>query len=665
VLEKIGELDRDAEVRDIRESLGAETRQGSEPLFIRKYRLPIFLAVSIGMFNQLSGINAILDYLNGIFERAGFSKVSSDPQAVAIGSTNLLFTIIAISIIDRVGRKKLLLTGAAGTAACLAGVAAVFASGSHGEMLVWLLVGFIAFFAFSQGAVIWVCISDVFPNLVRAKGQSLGGCTHWIMNALISGVSHPASPVLKPETPMELNGGLMPAAAPFSDGVWYDRKDKLYKLWYQARYDDGFAYAFSEDGLHWKRPDLDILPGTNRILKPTPGYMRNGCTIWLDHEAADPNQRYKFFGYFRAGTGSWPRKRSEPPPDPLEMSHLRTSPDGIHWSEPVLGGPRGDNSGMFYNPFRKMWTFSIRETMRKYGRIRSYREHPDFLTSRWEKKDVHPWMWCDELDLPDPDLGYVPELYKVDCVAHESRMIAFLGIYKGPPNEIAVVHRGFPKTNDLEVAFSRDGLAWERPDRTPFLACSRRPGTWNRGYLHAASGLFLVVGTADLLHRILRHLAEERHGTVRRVEHRPGDAAARRLCVDERPGRGDANGRAADSRNADDTDGDVLRAPPVREREGEGRRAAGGSARPGRASDRALHAGQLRARDVRFDEAAVVWKHGGDLRGLAGKPVRLRFEMTSGELDSYWVSRDESGASRGYVAAGGPGFTGSTDTTGA
>jgi MFS family permease len=105
---------------------------------------------------------------------------------VAIGATNLLFTVFAMSIIDRVGRRTLLLVGAIGTSVCMAGVATIFWQGSHERLLVWLLVGFIASFAFSQGAVIWVYISEVFPTAVRAKGQSLGCSTHWIMNALIS-----------------------------------------------------------------------------------------------------------------------------------------------------------------------------------------------------------------------------------------------------------------------------------------------------------------------------------------------------------------------------------------------------------------------------------------------------------------------------------------------
>jgi MFS transporter, SP family, arabinose:H+ symporter len=96
--------------------------------------------------------------------------------------------MLAMSVIDKIGRKRLLLIGSIGTAACLAGVSAIFSMHQHEDMLVWLLIGYIAFFAVSQGAVIWVYISEVFPNVVRAKGQSLGSSTHWVMNALISGI---------------------------------------------------------------------------------------------------------------------------------------------------------------------------------------------------------------------------------------------------------------------------------------------------------------------------------------------------------------------------------------------------------------------------------------------------------------------------------------------
>jgi sugar porter (SP) family MFS transporter len=185
VLRITGEENYEQELQDIVASIDAEHHAG-ESLFKKTYAYPIFLAVSIAMFNQLSGINAILYYLNTIFAQAGFSKVSSDLQAVAIGATNLLFTMFAMTLIDKVGRKKLLLIGAVGTALCLAGVSYVFLSHSRESLLVWLLVAYIAFFAFSQGAVIWVYIGEVFPNRVRATGQSLGSLTHWLMAGLIT-----------------------------------------------------------------------------------------------------------------------------------------------------------------------------------------------------------------------------------------------------------------------------------------------------------------------------------------------------------------------------------------------------------------------------------------------------------------------------------------------
>jgi len=186
VLEAIGEENIDSELAAMNAAFQLEKQQGQEHLFTARNRLPIFLAVSIAMFNQLAGINAILYYLNDIFARAGFNKVSSDLQAVAIGATNLLFTMLAMSIIDHVGRRTLMLIGSVGTALSLAGVAAIFWTGQHERLLVWLLIGFIAAFAFSQGSVIWVYISEVFPTAVRARGQSLGSSTHWIMNAIIS-----------------------------------------------------------------------------------------------------------------------------------------------------------------------------------------------------------------------------------------------------------------------------------------------------------------------------------------------------------------------------------------------------------------------------------------------------------------------------------------------
>jgi SP family arabinose:H+ symporter-like MFS transporter len=186
VLQSMGAEDPENELHEIVASVHLEREQTSEALFVRKYRLPIFLAITIGMFNQLSGINAILYYLNDIFAAAGYSKISGDLQAVAIGAMNLVATLFGMTLIDKLGRKTLLLVGSVGTALCLAGVAEIFYTQTHQNYLLWLLVAYIAFFAISQGAVIWVYIGEVFPNRVRSKGQALGSSSHWIMNAIIA-----------------------------------------------------------------------------------------------------------------------------------------------------------------------------------------------------------------------------------------------------------------------------------------------------------------------------------------------------------------------------------------------------------------------------------------------------------------------------------------------
>jgi sugar porter (SP) family MFS transporter len=186
VLKAVGDPNPEAELADIRAALAQEHATAHERVFQWKYRYPLFLAISIGAFNQLAGINAILYYLNSIFAAAGFSQISSDQQAIAVGATNLLFTILGMSLIDKLGRKTLLLIGAAGCAGCLSGVAWLFATHSHPGALLWLLIAFIAFFAVSQGAVIWVYIGEVFPTSVRAKGQGVGSGSHWLMNAFIA-----------------------------------------------------------------------------------------------------------------------------------------------------------------------------------------------------------------------------------------------------------------------------------------------------------------------------------------------------------------------------------------------------------------------------------------------------------------------------------------------
>jgi MFS transporter, SP family, arabinose:H+ symporter len=186
VLAVIGEPDVEGELAAIEDSMAYVKGGSNERLFSRRFRKPVLLAILVALFNQLSGINAILYYANHIFERAGFSSTSGDVQAMVIGLTNLAFTLIAMLIIDKVGRRRLLLCGSVAMVVCLTACCLAFRRGSEGHFLVWLLAGFIASFAMSSGAVIWVYISEIFPTAVRSKGQSLGSFTHWITCAALS-----------------------------------------------------------------------------------------------------------------------------------------------------------------------------------------------------------------------------------------------------------------------------------------------------------------------------------------------------------------------------------------------------------------------------------------------------------------------------------------------
>jgi len=139
------------------------------------------------VFNQVSGINAIIYYAPRIFESSGLGTDSSLLSSVAIGGVNFLFTLFALTLIDKFGRRKLMLVGTIGLIASLGIVAYLFSAKESNPMaIVFLLLAYIAFFAMSQGACIWVFISEIFPNSVRAKGQTLGSLTHWVMATIIT-----------------------------------------------------------------------------------------------------------------------------------------------------------------------------------------------------------------------------------------------------------------------------------------------------------------------------------------------------------------------------------------------------------------------------------------------------------------------------------------------
>ena len=176
------------ELENIQRNDVAEKALGhSDQLLTGKNKLPIFLAVTFAVFNQVSGINAIIYYAPRIFEMTGLGKDSALLSTVGIGVVNFSFTLIAINFIDKIGRRTLMLIGSIGLITTLGLVSRAFYTQDFGgwDVTVYLLM-YIAFFAFSQGAVIWVFISEIFPNQVRAKGQTLGSFTHWVMAAIVA-----------------------------------------------------------------------------------------------------------------------------------------------------------------------------------------------------------------------------------------------------------------------------------------------------------------------------------------------------------------------------------------------------------------------------------------------------------------------------------------------
>ena len=439
---------------------------------------------------------------------------------------------------------------------------------------------------------------------------------------------HPASPVVRPDRPWEQEDG--PTAMVFSDGVWYDPKDHVFKMWYMGGYCRSTCYATSRDGIQWEKPVLDVRPGTNIVHTS----RRDSVTVWLDLEEKDPQRRYKMFLY-----------------DLAKGISICFSADGVHWNEVARSGPTGDRTTVFYNPFRKVWVYGLREYFAPpegVGRCRRYWEHADVIAgAKWEAGEPTRWVGADKLDPRRAELGVQPELYNLDAAAYESIIIGLFTIWRGQPSDRS-------KPNEVCVGFSRDGFHWHRPDRRAFIPVSERYGDWNWGNVQSAGGCCLIVG--DQLYFYVSGRAGV-HGSANSGVSSTGLAVIRR--------DGFASMDAGES-------GGILTTRPVR---------FGGKHLFVNAD---AHAGELgvevldesgrvmpafsRAECIPVCEdktlQAVRWKGAKDLSALAGKPVKFRFHLRNSSLYAFWVSREASGASHGYVAAGGPGFTGPTDTVG-
>lgn len=456
---------------------------------------------------------------------------------------------------------------------------------------------------------------------------------------------HPASPILTPTTKWETHDPYAdrtkthpnPAAMPFSDGVFYDPKDLVFKMWYMGGYDVHTCYATSTDGIHWDRPALDVTPGTNVVMSVN----RDSSTVWIDQAEKNPARRFKM--------AFW---------NDYYLEQF-VSPDGIHWTKTGNSGHTGDRTTFFYNPFRGVWVFSLRSGKESPTRYRKYYETPDFVGgTKWRDEEPVVWVGADRDDPKRSDYKVPTELYNLDCVAYESVMLGLFTIFRGERTDRE-------KPNDICVGYSRDGFHWARPDRAVFIGVSEKYGDWNWGNVQSAGGCCLVVGDKLYFYVSGRHglqgtqlpdvcstgLATLRRDGFVSMDH-PGAARVERLSPSLEPG--------------------TLITRPVRF---SGKHLFVNLAAP---------AGELRVDvldesgtpiapftraacvPVRGDStsARVVWTGASDLAMLANRPVRFRFQVTKGALYAFWVSADATGASRGYVAAGGPGFTGPTDTIG-
>jgi hypothetical protein len=446
---------------------------------------------------------------------------------------------------------------------------------------------------------------------------------------------HPASPVLKPDKPWEMQGGAM--AMPYSDGLFYDPKDQLFKMWYMGGYCTSTCYATSKDGITWEKPALDVVPGTNKVST----LYRDSCTVMLDLAEKDPARRYKMFRMTKGGSI-------------VKNSYglaLHFSADGIHWTpEPVLTGPAGDRSVVFWNPFRERYVFNLRHGWGR-PRLRRYWEARDLLKDAQWPEIVTPTFWtgADKLDYPHPGQNIVPELYHMEAFAYENLIVGLFSIGRGDLDNKSPVDPGRPKPNDICVGFSRDGFHWYRPDHKPVFPYSENPADWNWGNIQPVGGGGLIVG--DKLYVYV---------------------SGRKGMPDGRRDAGGSTGLAILRRDgfaSMDAEGEgTLTTRPLRFARGKklfvNLQAPGGELR----ADVLDEKGQVLKQSVAVTGdstiAPVAMKGGGDLASLSGKTVRFRFHLKKGKLYSFWVSPDDSGASHGYVAAGGPGFTGPWDTVG-
>jgi len=467
------------------------------------------------------------------------------------------------------------------------------------------------------------------------------------------------TPVFKAETPLEMNDGYFTCACPFNDGIFYDDEAGKFKMWYHAGWFDGVGYAESEDGIHWKRlKELNPERKEERLIPRIPGRLRDGSALWVDYDAPSPEERYKMLIFYRMFDfdvryyHQKPKHAHDIPGSipPLEKAVLYQSSNGIDWKEMGEAGVCGDNTTFFYNPFRKKWVFSLRTFSALDSRIRTrgyYETDHFFQGAAWKPEDIRFWSRTDIYDLPDPKMGYYSQLYNLDATPYESIMLGIYSIFLGPPNNICEITKK-PKINDLKLAYSRDGFHWSRPSYENFIASSRQEGSWNYGYVHAVNGGCLVVGDEIYFYFSAFSGSSPVFGSHKYSGGNLGLAKLRRdgfVSLEPGDDRGELVTKTLEFSgnflfmNVDSSKGRIY--VEVLDENG------------------AVLSGYSKADciPVSVDSTKIMVKWDGrDLRGIKKRMVKFRFYLENASIYSFWVSADEEGHSKGYMAAGGPGF---------
>jgi hypothetical protein len=362
----------------------------------------------------------------------------------------------------------------------------------------------------------------------------------------------------------------------------------------------------------------------------------------MDLQDPNPANRFKLFAYY---------------PDPADML-VWFSPDGITWTSQTENPPIDsivDRTTLFWNPFRGVWVDSLRNQLTvpasmyrpiyPSDRVRYYAESPSVIpgSTNWNPSDFTDsfWTMADEQDPPYSPGGAYPQLYNLDAVAYESVLVGLFSWFY--PDQALV---------ELGAGFSRDGFNWVRPTRgagqaNALIPSSNVPGTWNESNTQSAGGGFLVVGDQLWFYFSGRN---EPHGdaaigstglaTLRRDGFYSMDAGPTQETLTTRPVQFSGNNLYV---NVSDPLGSLQIQLLV--------------------NGQAVATSATLSVDSTLQQ--VQWLNGlADLSGYAGKTVQFQFNLTNGELYSFWVTSSSNGASNGYVGAGGPGFTSNVDTIG-